>query len=89
MLTRIETARRAPTDSDDVASLLLGCHQRIRHFTTLALNLSRPDVPPAQVAAAAAAVYRYYSQALPLHEADENESVYPRLRDAIAAQARR
>lgn len=72
-------------DASDAVDLLLGCHARIRHFTAVALRLSAPGAPASQIAPAAAAVARYYSQALPLHEADENDSVYPRLRAALAA----
>src|SRR5690348_12854183 len=71
-------------DESDAIDLLLGCHTRIRHFTAVAVKLSQPDAPADQVRSAAAAVYKYYSQALPLHEADENDSVYPRLRSALA-----
>ena len=66
----------------DAVALLLGCHQRIRHFTRMAVELSRGAAPAEQVGAAARSVQRYYTQALPLHEADENDSVYPRLRAA-------
>lgn len=82
----LEDALRAG-DSQDAVDLLLGCHRRIRHFTSLAVALCQAAAPPGQMAAAAAAVYRYYHQALPLHEADENLSVYPRLRAAAPPQA--
>lgn len=93
MLTRIQPRTPTPAaasladalragDASDAVDLLLGCHQRIRHFTAMARRLAAPGAPPDQIPAAAAAVYRYYSEALPLHEADENESVYPRLRDS-------
>lgn len=72
-------------DKSDAVDLLLGCHQRIRHFTAMALRLAAADAPRDQIGAAAGAVHRYYSLALPLHEADENQSVYPRLRAALAA----
>ena len=75
----------ASGDTSDAVDLLLGCHQRIRHFTAMAVRLSRPNAPAEQIPAAAQAVYKYYSQALPLHEADENDSVYPRLRKTLAA----
>jgi hemerythrin-like domain-containing protein len=71
-------------DESDAIDLLLGCHTRIRHFTSVALKLSQPGAPADQVRSAAAAVHKYYSQALPLHEADENDSVYPRLKAALA-----
>lgn len=69
-------------DTSDAIDLLLGCHARIRHFTTMARHLAAPGAPREQIPAAATAVYRYYKIALPLHEADENQSVYPRLRAA-------
>ncbi|MGH9413356.1 MAG: hemerythrin domain-containing protein [Terriglobales bacterium] len=69
-------------DTSDAIDLLLGCHCRIRHFTTMARRLAEPEAPSDQIPAAARAVYRYYKVALPLHEADENQSVYPRLRAA-------
>ncbi|MGH9480592.1 MAG: hemerythrin domain-containing protein [Terriglobales bacterium] len=90
MLTQIQTGASPGYDSlaaalrggdaSDAVDLLQSCHQRIRHFTALAARLCRPDAPPELVAQAARAVHRYYCQALPLHEADENDSVYPRLR---------
>ncbi|MGH9393327.1 MAG: hemerythrin domain-containing protein [Terriglobales bacterium] len=95
MLTQIQAARihregqsaslaeeLAQGGTQDAIELLLSCHQRIRHFTRLAVLLSQAPATAAEVAQAALAVHRYYSQALPLHEADENESVYPRLRAA-------
>ncbi|HET9783881.1 MAG TPA: hemerythrin domain-containing protein [Terriglobales bacterium] len=76
-------------DNSDAVDLLLGCHQRIRHFTAMALRLAAADAPRDQIGTAAGAVHRYYSVALPLHEADENQSVYPRLRAALAASGSR
>lgn len=90
MLTQIQTLGGKASlaeelqrgSQDDAIALLLGCHQRIRHFTRVAVDLSRWEAPPDQVQAAARGVHRYYTQALPLHEADENDSIYPRLRAA-------
>jgi len=60
--------------------MLLACHQRIRSFTVVAARLADAEnAATPEIASAAEAVHRYYSVALPLHEADENESVYPRL----------
>ena len=43
-----------------------------------------PWTPPQnEIAEAAASVFRYFSEALPLHEADENQSLFPRLHDAL------
>lgn len=61
--------------------LLLECHQRIRAFTALARRLAASrDLPAMEVAEAAGGVRRYFTEALPLHAADEEESVAPLLR---------
>jgi len=71
---------------------LIACHQRIRHFTAIARRIAESnDAPPEQVADAAADLHRYFYVALPLHEADENVSIDPRIEAAVpgteAAQA--
>jgi hemerythrin-like domain-containing protein len=66
---------------DDLAGLLLACHQRIRRFIGLAhAAATRADVPAAEVADACVQVARYFTEALPLHVADEEDSILPRLR---------
>jgi hemerythrin-like domain-containing protein len=81
MLTKIESRKAG---EEDAISLLLGCHDRIRHFTEVARKLSdHPGASAADRADAATSVLRYYTVALPLHEADENESIYPRLKVAL------
>jgi hemerythrin-like domain-containing protein len=83
-LSNIQSARKPATESDDPIDLLLGCHQRIRHFTAVARRMvESPNAPAAQIGEAAASVLRYYEIALPLHEADENDSIHPRLRKAL------
>lgn len=81
MLTRLG-ARPTP---EDAVGLLLECHARIRAFVHLARRIAavRPD-ERAGVAEAAARVSRYFSQALPLHALDEEQSVLPRLRGRAA-----
>lgn len=70
-------AKKAPTD---VVDMLLECHGRIRHFVGLAREVADAGGrEPAQVAAAAGQVRRYFQEALPLHVADEEESLVPRL----------
>lgn len=67
-------------------ALLLGCHERIRYFTRMALRFAKfPDAAVQEVTSAAEALVRYFSIALPLHEADENESIFPRLHGAVPA----
>lgn len=82
MLTGIRTPNMMFAEKKDETplDLLLGCHERIRHFTAVARRMAEnPSAPPEQVSDAAEAVYRYFHVALPLHEADENISLDPRL----------
>ncbi len=84
MLNTIKSARSPVPEAEDAISLLLGCHDRIRHFTEVGARLAQsPQAPASDRIEAARAVLRYYTIALPLHEADENESVYPRLKRAL------
>lgn len=81
-LTTITGSGEPPANSP--LELLLGCHARIRYFVQLGCTLSTVEEASAEeVAEAAAAIYRYYTVALPLHEADENLSLCPRLRAAL------
>jgi hemerythrin-like domain-containing protein len=70
-----------PAALGDSVDLLLECHERIRSFLALARRIAEA-VPADQeaVAEAAASVRRYFTQALPLHAKDEEESILPRLR---------
>lgn len=97
MLTQLSTRRE--DGNQDLVDLLGECHQRIRRFIDLARRAaSQPDAPRDQVAQACADVERYFVEALPLHVADEEESIEPRLRglspsvdlalDAMAQQHR-
>ena len=52
--------------------MLLGCHSHIRNPRMWDGALK-----------AAAAIFRYFSVALPLHEADENETLFPRIYAAL------
>jgi iron-sulfur cluster repair protein YtfE (RIC family) len=67
-------------ESSDIVDLLLECHERILAFSGLACRLATADAPSEdEVRDAAARIVRYFSQSLPLHVADEEESVVPRL----------
>jgi hemerythrin-like domain-containing protein len=84
MLTKIERRMKSNPPPEGAVRLLLGCHDRIRHFTEMADRLaSNPHSPAGDRQEAARAVLRYYEMALPLHEADENESIYPRLQKRL------
>lgn len=79
MLNQISPAKSEPK-TEDAVDLLIGCHDRIRHFTGVAVKLAHaPGAPRDEIAQAAAGVHRYYSVSLPLHEADEEETLRPRL----------
>jgi len=86
MLNQITPARSADQSPEDAFDLLLGCHQRIRHFTATAAKLAHAQGATAdEIRMAAASVHRYYSVSLPLHEADEEDSLRSRL-DALGDQ---
>jgi iron-sulfur cluster repair protein YtfE (RIC family) len=77
-------ASKPSSKSEDAVDLLLGCHQRIRHFTSVATKLAHAQGATAdEVSQAAEVVHRYYSVSLPLHEADEDKTLHPRL-DVVA-----
>ena len=79
----ITIRKRRGTGEGDLVDLLLACHERIRRFAVLAVTVAqRQDLPGNEVAEACVQVHRYFSEALPLHVADEDESILPRLQGA-------
>jgi iron-sulfur cluster repair protein YtfE (RIC family) len=90
VITEIKLSRSAPQVERDAVDMLVACHQRIRNFTGIAVRLADAHgAGEAEIANAAEAVHRYYAIALPLHEADENDSVYPRLRARLTDSGER
>jgi hemerythrin-like domain-containing protein len=85
---QIKTAPAEPNPAEETAiDALTGCHDRIRYFTELSQKLSGAvGQPAADIASVAQKVHRYFTVALPLHEADENVSLDPRLRRAVPEQ---
>jgi iron-sulfur cluster repair protein YtfE (RIC family) len=80
MLNQITSPHPSNQPAEDAVDLLLGCHQRIRHFTATASKLAHAQAASHdEIRMAAAGVWRYYSVSLPLHEADEEETLRPRL----------
>lgn len=76
---RFQVGRR-PEGVEDVTSALVDCHGRIRSVTAVAARLgSEVEADDVEVTEAATRVARYFSEALPHHEADEEESLRPRL----------
>jgi hemerythrin-like domain-containing protein len=75
-----------PAPAADAVSLLLECHERIRAFLALARRVAEARSTEAHsLTEAASQVVRYFTEALPLHARDEEESVLPRLRGKEAA----
>ncbi len=82
MLNQIKT-NTSVAASQDAIQLLQACHQRIRHFSGVAVRLAHAQgASEEEIVQAADGLYRYFTVALPLHEADENISVHPRLKKA-------
>ena len=79
-LVPLKTGAPAAPRPDDTVDLLLDCHQRLRLFTTLAVQLAeQPSALPGEVREVTGKVHRYFTVALPLHEEDEERSLFPRL----------
>ncbi len=66
--------------TEDVVELLLECHERIRKFLKMARDLAHAENPNSdEVRNVAAQIARYFGEALPLHVADEQEQILPRI----------
>jgi iron-sulfur cluster repair protein YtfE (RIC family) len=73
-------ALNATAKKETAVDLLVGCHDRIRHFTAVVSKLAHAEgTALPEISTAAQSAYRYFSISLPLHEADEEESLRPRL----------
>ncbi len=87
MLQNIKLPTTQTAKSGTPSELLLACHQRIRHFSEVAVKLAHAhDIAESEIVQVAAGLHRYFTVALPLHEADENLSLHPRLRRAVPAE---
>jgi iron-sulfur cluster repair protein YtfE (RIC family) len=82
-----QISERSSRDTAVVQSpveMLLGCHARIRHFMQLSRTLAEAEgVSLKEIADTAHAIVRYFSHALPLHEADENDTLFPHLQAVL------
>jgi len=89
MNIRIRKKGSPPPPDDDVVSRLAACHTRIRAFLAEARALARGGGSAEARKASAAAVARYFAEALPLHAADEDHTIavhLPRDAQALARQ---
>jgi iron-sulfur cluster repair protein YtfE (RIC family) len=76
VLVKIEPLK----EPGDIVDQFLECHERIRSFASLACRLATTnELSHDEIRDAAARVFRYFSEALPFHVADEELSVVPRL----------
>jgi hemerythrin-like domain-containing protein len=68
---------------NDPTGLLSDCHRRIEMFLGTFVSVAEViDQPPSdETAHALDAALRYFAQAAPKHTADEEESLFPRLRE--------
>jgi iron-sulfur cluster repair protein YtfE (RIC family) len=81
-IVRIGERPSGPEREPDVVDSLLACHQRIRRFLTVAARVGAGGDPAAQVPQvieACVQIARYFREAMPLHVADEEDSIRPRL----------
>jgi len=68
------------TNPSDIVGLLTACHERIRFFIDLAVRLAdTTDTPDVDIRDVATRIVRYFSESFPLHVADEEETIIPRL----------
>lgn len=77
-------------DFDRPLGLLSDCHRRIETFLGVLLRVAREKGGEALDPASADALRkakRYFVQAAPRHTADEEESLFPRMREALPADA--
>ena len=82
---RIQIGRRPDHDFDQPLGLLSDCHRRIEHFLeVLATIANRRNGGPltSEDRTALEDALRYFSVAAPRHTADEEASLFPRLRES-------
>lgn len=74
---------------DEPLGLLSDCHRRIERFLDVMLRIARDHAGgalPPDAAEAVRKACRYFAHAAPKHTADEEESLFPRMRAAAAAK---
>jgi hemerythrin-like domain-containing protein len=86
----VRIGQRGDHGFDEPLGLLSDCHRRIEQFlrvlaTTAAVHRGG-ELPPADRSALEGAL-RYFETAAPRHSADEEESLFPRLRTAADPEA--
>ena len=83
MLVKLGAPKLA--DFKDPIGVLTSCHRRIEHFVGILENLVASDVPiplDAERRKALESSLNYFRNSAPKHVADEDESLFPRLKKA-------
>jgi hemerythrin-like domain-containing protein len=84
----VQIGAKPDSGYDDPLGMLQDCHRRIEHFLHLlhqiGTSTSCTALTPEAIKAVEAAL-QYFRTSGPKHNADEEESVFPRLRTGIAA----
>lgn len=74
------TLGKKDKERQDALGWLLSCHQKIRDITALTKRLVSAEAASlSEIPEAAERAHRYFTIALPLHERDEEDSLFPRL----------
>jgi hemerythrin-like domain-containing protein len=69
--------------NEDVVDLLIECHGRMRKFLVLAHRLAgAAGAPQAEIRDLARQIGQYFTDSFPLHRADEDDEIAPRLAGA-------
>src|SRR5579884_2040993 len=82
----ITIGKKPESDFDDPVGMLRDCHKRITYFlNTLAIAAKNiPGQPlPEDVQGAVLNSLRYFREAAPNHNADEEQSLFPRMRTSM------
>lgn len=84
----VQIGARPDSGFDDPIGMLKDCHRRIEHFLKVLCRVAedaQPHVLNAEESAAVQSALRYFHEGGQRHTADEEESLFPRLRRATAA----
>ena len=86
----IQIGKEVLADFTDPITMLHDCHRRIESFLDALVTISRLQRGGAldeRHRSALSTALRYFDQGAPLHTADEEESLFPRLRNSTAEEA--
>lgn len=88
MPIQIDEPSAEPSAATDAVDLLMACHARIRRFSALAQRIAQRVVQGAAPdPTSVTAVRRYFTEALPLHAADEETLFLPKLGALVPVRA--